>query len=677
MPRLPASLLLLALLATSPAQAAKRALFDNFHAEQAGNADWIIDDNQPVPSPAQSGIGPNTSGTFWTGAISSYGVDMVKRGWDVFTNTTALTYGNAGNPYDLSTVDLLVVPEPNTLFSAAEATAILSFVQNGGGLIAISDHDGSDRNNDGYDSPKIWNALDPGHLLGVHFQSTGEPNNNIVQTSTNVNPSLSDSVTHGPVGTVGGLAFHNGSTLVLYPGTNPSVRGEVWMTGVAQSSASSVMAASSRYGSGRVFFVCDSSPVDDGSATAGNSSIFDGWGEAGATDSTLFLNASLWAARRDIVVNSPPTISLISPDGGETWKAGSTHAITWSASDDVAVSGIDLAYSTDGGATFPNTIATGLANGGTYDWPVPNAPGAALRVQAIARDGAGLTARDSSSANFTIDLWTILASAGPGGSISPAGAVGVVQGASQSFTTSAGAGFAAADVLVDGVSVGAVGAWSFTNVGASHTIAASFADVAPPTVTVLSPNGGESWQTGDAVSISWSAADNAGVDSVDLDWSEAGSDGPWIAVAHGLANTGSYDWTAPASSTTEAFVRVIARDAALNAASDTSDASFTVVNPAGVGAGPAVLALAPPSPNPSAGALALGFSLPREALARIDVLDAQGRRVAGMAGTFGAGRHAWRWDGRLADGARARAGLYFVRLATPFGNRLRRVARLD
>ncbi len=293
---------LLALLAVpaGPARAAKRALFDNFHAEQAGNADWVIDNDQPTPLPAQGAIVPSTPRTYWTGAVSSWGVDLVKRGFTVTTNNAAITYGNAANPLDLANFDVLVVPEPNTLFSASEHTAILSFVYDGGGLIAVGDHHVSDRNNDGFDSPMIWNALDPTRLLGVHWGTAGDADNNIVQTSINVNPAPSDSVTHGPEGTAPGLAFHNGTTFTLFPADNPSVRGEVWMTGVAQGSNASIMAASSRYGSGRVFFLGDSSPIDDGSANPGNSNIFDGWAES--ADSVLILNATRWASRRDPVL---------------------------------------------------------------------------------------------------------------------------------------------------------------------------------------------------------------------------------------------------------------------------------------------------------------------------------------------------------------------------------------
>ena len=191
--RLLSALLAVCVLA-SPAAAQKKALFDNAHAETAGNADWVIDDTQPIPSPAQSGINAGTAFTYWNGAISSWGVSLVKRGYTVHTNTTALTYGNAANTYDLSNYDVLIIPEPNTVFTAAEKTAIFAFVQNGGGLVAVSDHAVSDRNNDGWDSPMIWNDLDPTHLFGISCASTGNANNNIVQTSTNVNALATDAV---------------------------------------------------------------------------------------------------------------------------------------------------------------------------------------------------------------------------------------------------------------------------------------------------------------------------------------------------------------------------------------------------------------------------------------------------------------------------------------------------
>src|SRR5439155_12373445 len=79
------------------------------------------------------------------------------------------------------------------------------------------------------------------------------------------------------------------------------------------------------------------------------------------------------------------------------------------------------------------------------------------------------------AASFAIDTYSIAASAGANGSISPAGSVSVDCGSSQTFTIAPAACHHIADVLVDGVSVGAVSSYTFSNVTAAHTIAASFA----------------------------------------------------------------------------------------------------------------------------------------------------------------------------------------------------------
>jgi len=67
-------------------------------------------------------------------------------------------------------------------------------------------------------------------------------------------------------------------------------------------------------------------------------------------------------------------------------------------------------------------------------------------------------------------------------------------------------------------------------------------------------------------------------------------------------------------------------------------------------------------PNP-ARTPALSFSLPRGGEVEIGVYGVAGRRLAVVAkGTFAAGTHTRRWDGRDAGGHPAAAGVYFFRL---------------
>jgi YD repeat-containing protein len=84
-------------------------------------------------------------------------------------------------------------------------------------------------------------------------------------------------------------------------------------------------------------------------------------------------------------------------------------------------------------------------------------------------------------------FYTITASAGAGGTISPPGPVSVVSRGDCSFTAMPDPGYYVANIVVDGNSLGAATGYTFTNVTAAHTISASFVSAFPITVSV---NGG-------------------------------------------------------------------------------------------------------------------------------------------------------------------------------------------
>ncbi len=408
---------LLATLAAPASSAQKRALFDNLHAQTAGNADWIIDNNQPVPSPAQSAITWATSETYWQGAISAWGVALVKRGFTVTTLSTPnpLTYGNTGNPYDLANFDIFIVDEPNTRFTSAESTAIFNYVRDGGGLIAIADHMISDRNNDGVDSPRIWNRLDNLRAWGVVFDTTSTlANSNFTQNSGNVETSPSDSIIHGPAGLADSISFHNGTSMLLLPAINPTVRGDIWKNGLAHGNPG-VMVAHSLYGNGRIVFCGDSSPPDDGTAS-GSDNVFNGWAEATGRDSLVFLNATLWATRRDAVDAIPPVVHVISPNGGEVWGADQPSVIRWTASDDVALDSVNVDLSLNGGAGPWYTIQHGVTGRDSLElaWPTSSGVSDSALVRVTAFDHALNSAVDSSD-----DLFRIVSSTAVGPATNP------------------------------------------------------------------------------------------------------------------------------------------------------------------------------------------------------------------------------------------------------------------
>jgi YD repeat-containing protein len=104
------------------------------------------------------------------------------------------------------------------------------------------------------------------------------------------------------------------------------------------------------------------------------------------------------------------------------------------------------------------------------------------------------------SASFKV-VFTISATAGAGGSISPSGAVILDPGGNQTFNITANSGFAISSVLVDGSNVGAVTSYTFSNVTANHTISASFI----PTYTITATGG-----TGGTISPSGTVTVNSG-----------------------------------------------------------------------------------------------------------------------------------------------------------------------
>ncbi len=104
----------------------------------------------------------------------------------------------------------------------------------------------------------------------------------------------------------------------------------------------------------------------------------------------------------------------------------------------------------------------------TYQWRV--------RVES-ATDSSAWTAGwfSTTSTLPAVASYTITASAGANGAISPSGPVSVSPGDSAEFLISPSTGYHISDVLVDDTSKGAITNYTFTNVNANHTISASFA----------------------------------------------------------------------------------------------------------------------------------------------------------------------------------------------------------
>ncbi len=313
---------------------------------------------------------------------------------------------------------------------------------------------------------------------------------------------------------------------------------------------------------------------------------------------------------------TPPTVQVLSPNGGEVLQANQSFLIQWLSSDNVAVVAHDVKFSRDGGTTFTD-IATNLSGATkSFSWSVPLQATSQGVIRVVARDAAGNQAGDRSDANFIIQAQpagdtippTVQVLSPNGGEILQANQpfliqwlssdnVGVVahdvkfsrdggttftdittnlSGATKSFSWSVPLQ-ATIQGVIRVVARDAAGNQAGDRSDANFIIQAQPAgDTIPPTVQVLSPNGGEILQANQPFLIQWLSSDNVGVVAHDVKFSRDGGT-TFVDIATNLAGSAqSFQWTVPAQTTMQGVIRVVARDAAVNQGGDRSDATFTI-----------------------------------------------------------------------------------------------------
>ena len=165
--------------------------------------------------------------------------------------------------------------------------------------------------------------------------------------------------------------------------------------------------------------------------------------------------------------------------------------------------GATIYYTTDGSEP---TILSGVPSGTTKEYTAPIAvtgtegQSSTTTIKAIAVQNG---MQDSSVETFTYTIqipvtgYTITATAGANGSITPSGAVGVVAGGSQTFTISPSSGYVIDTLKVDGLEVTATTSYTFSEVNSNHTIEVNFKqesqtpnvpDVTAPSITTQPGN---------------------------------------------------------------------------------------------------------------------------------------------------------------------------------------------
>lgn len=167
------------------------------------------------------------------------------------------------------------------------------------------------------------------------------------------------------------------------------------------------------------------------------------------------------------------------------------------------------------------------------------------------------------------------------------------------------------------------------------------ADVEPPVVRVVSPNGGEVWEIGSSHSIEWTATDPdtpATQLRAGIEWSADGA-ANWIAISANQVGSGAYSWMVPNGETTQARVRVTVSDGA-RSGEDASDGFFSVIRPpsggdnvlaigsaSGATGGEVTVSVLLSNPDVAVGALEGGVAFD-SSVARFVALRAVGRAIA-------------------------------------------------
>jgi hypothetical protein len=241
--------------------AKKIVLFDLSRHEASGNADWRID-----------------------GGYSSWADELRRQGFEPRSITDKTI-----SVQTLMEANVLVIPEPQNPFSDSERQAILEFVQRGGGLFMIADHRDSDRDNDGWDSPEVFNgwdgktpnnapseyrkSLDAASSFGLSFSFASSFRDPVIT----IKPLVMHSVVDGlpSAGIYVGTSLDKGTPLM---GAN----GKTYL-------------AVNEIGKGRVLGYGDSSAFSDGTFSDGTKSKYNNW--VNLSNARLAINAVKWLAQ--------------------------------------------------------------------------------------------------------------------------------------------------------------------------------------------------------------------------------------------------------------------------------------------------------------------------------------------------------------------------------------------
>ncbi len=288
-------------------------------------------------------------------------------------------------------------------------------------------------------------------------------------------------------------------------------------------------------------------------------------------------------------------IEIVSPNGGEELIGCSSYTITWTKPG-TCINRFRIEYSIDNGSTWnlfatPNNANTGDTQ--TQNWNVPNGintTNALVRVL----DFYNTSVFDASDAVFTINPSNDITVTSPnGGEVLTALTTATITWTNLPsvtglytifYSTNGGTNWTTLASSITGNAY----IWDVPNLPSTNCLirvrdsgnsckvddSDAVFTIEPPLPVLLSPNGGEIFDAGCEVNITWDP--EVFYSSVRIDYS---SDGglTWTNIITNASNTGSRSWTPPYVYSSNYLMKVANSSNVLIA--DTSDATFTVRNP--------------------------------------------------------------------------------------------------
>lgn len=279
------------------------------------------------------------------------------------------------------------------------------------------------------------------------------------------------------------------------------------------------------------------------------------------------------ASDGDVTIDdTPPVVTLISPNGGESLEAGGACTIGWTAEDNFGLTEhpILLMYSEDCGISVSDTISAGESNDGEYTWLVPvKLNTGKLRILIEATDRAGHRKSDISDADLSASPAMLTLTSPLGGEKWQGGTTheiiwnSALAEGTVTLKYSADGGTTYPNLIArDEANDGSYG-WTLPSLNsqsmrlkvevksARTAEAVNHADFtidsSPPNLTLHSLNGGDSLESGGRYEIRWTASDNFGLEEnpITITYSTDGGFTYPNTIAKDLANDSSHTWITP------------------------------------------------------------------------------------------------------------------------------------